>query len=73
MNSIVMRLAPHERRVVVEAFELDEKIKKLDDFLKSGKADALSASAKGLLVNQLASMRTYMDILDTRLSSFELD
>lgn len=59
-----------KERVVTEKAELDEKIDKLDEFLKSG-AWCICVDQKGLLESQLDVMKAYSHILAKRLAPAE--
>lgn len=60
-------LAPHQQRVVEEARELDEKIDKLDAFLRTEKAAAIDGTEKTLLGSQLMAMKVYSNFLHARI------
>lgn len=71
MKSKAMNLAPHERRVVVEAFDLDDKLTKLCAFRSSEKFKNLPIDVADQLNRQADIMGEYLNILDERLASFE--
>ena len=54
-------------RLVTEKEELEEKLRKLNDFNKSEKADGIDPIQKSLLVVQAGSMYTYLECLKARL------
>ena len=60
----------HQKRVVEEKKELDEKRAKLTDFMHGDIYAALSAVDQGLLMVQLVAMHTYSDALGRRIESF---
>lgn len=63
-------MQPHEERVVTEKTELDSKIAKLTDFLKSDVFSRLDDNEKLLLRLQASAMVMYSAILETRIESF---
>ena len=73
MKSTVMKLAPHEQRVVVEAFELNEKLGKLRAFQSSDMFKSLTDEAVDQLNRQADVMAEYLSVLDERLHSFEVN
>ncbi len=54
-------------RLVTEKEELEEKLKKLNDFNQSEKADKIGTIQKSLLVVQAGAMYTYLECLKARL------
>ena len=54
-------------RLVTEKEELEEKLKKLNDFNQNEKADKIDAIQKSLLVVQAGAMYTYLECLKARL------
>lgn len=59
---------PHIQRIVDEAEELNEKIKKLDAFIKDNPIfKEQSAIDQQLMKRQLTVMEEYLEILDMRL------
>lgn len=66
-----MELKPHEKRVIDEKTELDDKIVKLDVFVNSESfADLCDYSECCRLINQLYIMNRYSDILSDRIAAF---
>ena len=65
MNNIY---PPHIQRIIDEAGELNEKIKKLDAFIKDNPIfKEQSAIDQQLMKRQLTVMKEYLEILDMRL------
>ena len=64
MSDFIERLNEEQR-------ELNEKVDKLHAFLYSDKIDKASAYQQDLLRIQLYAMRTYLDILSTRINDLE--
>lgn len=62
-------MKPHEERV--EKSDLDEKISKLNVFIKSDVYSKLSRIDKNLLSGQCRIMETYSNILYMRIERFE--
>ena len=60
----------HQERVVTEKAELDEKIEKLDAFLKGTIYLSLSEEEQFLLRKQLALMQEYAATLGQRIAAF---
>lgn len=56
-------------RLIIEQMELKERIRKINEFLKSDKFSALSETEKNLLKMQGNAMRAYLDILKKRLNN----
>lgn len=67
-----MSLLPHQQRVVDEKKELDDKILKLDTFIKNeqGPFISLSTEEQDRLRRQFTAMKSYTDILDERIQAF---
>lgn len=63
-------LKPHEQRVVAEKAELDEKIAKLQAFIKSEAGLSIPAIEHGLLRQQAEAMESYSWILGVRIRRF---
>jgi hypothetical protein len=59
-----------QQRVIDEKTELDGKIRRLDAFLKTDKAQNLPPGENPRMTRQLAVMREYRDILEERISDF---
>lgn len=55
------------KRMKVEKSELDEKIKKLDNFLKSGPTECIDTYELKVMHEQLWAMKLYFSSLDRRL------
>lgn len=61
----------HEKRVINEKLDLDEKIKKLEAFLRNQEAsEGLSKVERGLMMMQLIAMETYSSVLEERINGF---
>lgn len=60
----------HEERVVVEQNELNDKISKLSEFIKSDFFSTLDTENKNLLTEQLEIMQKYSDVLIKRINLF---
>lgn len=58
-------------RVIVEAFELGDKVEKLNNFIKSDKFDILPDEQGELLLSQLGAMQEYEKVLIERIGGFE--
>ena len=54
-------------RLVTEKEELEEKLRKLNDFNQSEKANQIDPIQKSLLVVQAGAMYTYLECLKARL------
>lgn len=67
-------MAPHEERVVAEKKELDDRLKKLHDFVLGGNKNfhELKQRDKDLLRAQLQVMDRYSEILEERIARFSL-
>ncbi|WP_222166860.1 crAss001_48 related protein [Edaphocola aurantiacus] len=63
-------LLPHQQRVVTERIELDEKLHKLSQFLKTDIFQNLHSIEQELLTNQFNAMSEYSTILADRISLF---
>ena len=64
-------MLPHEERVLLEKKELDEKIMKLNTFIKDSKIfQDLSEDDKDLLEHQRVVMEDYSSILGQRIEKF---
>ena len=63
-----MELQPHQQRVVDEAEQLDDKIAKLEVFLKSDKVSLVDGHEVTLLGSQLHAMKTYSAFLHARIT-----
>lgn len=61
---------PHERRVIHERIELDEKIGRLRDFIGTEVFDKLSEREQCLLRKQIIAMDEYSHILHLRIVAF---
>lgn len=65
-----MSQSPHQNRVIVEAEELEDKLRKLAEFLKSPKFSELTAIEQELLSAQALVMTEYLSILNERINLF---
>lgn len=63
-------MQPHEQRVIDEQAELEDKLRRLNDFTKVSTFDLLDSEEKTLLRMQLEVMRTYSSILGLRIARF---
>lgn len=61
---------PHQQRVVDEKAELDERLAKLDAFLKTGTFKSLRDEEQILLDRQAVAMRILSGILRERIALF---
>lgn len=68
---VAANLQPHQLRVVVEAAELADKIKKLEAFCKTELYDGLPADECAYLDAQLDAMTVYHDVLLGRIVAFK--
>ncbi len=68
-HQIVKYLDPNEQRVLQENIDLEEKITKLDNFLKTDFCKDLSFTDQLLLRAQLDSMQSYNTILRIRIQN----
>lgn len=66
-----MSLQPHQERVVQEKKELDEKIEKLQAFLKTEKFNDIDIDEQERLDDQLDVMQEYSTILLARIEAFQ--
>ena len=66
-------MSPHMGRVVLEKEGLDEKRRKLGDFLGNDVFNKLPASEQRLLIDQSIAMKSYSDILSHRISLVQSD
>lgn len=61
----------YQKRVVEEKAELDEKLSKLTDFVRSDFfSEEVNALEQARLVNQRKAMQSYSDILGERIAAF---
>lgn len=60
-------LQAHFERMVVEKVELQEKVKKLLDFVNTKIYQDLDTQTKGLLAIQGRAMQTYLECLELRI------
>lgn len=60
-------MEPHVERMVVEKVELEEKVKKLLDFVNTPIYQELDEQTKGLLAIQGRAMQTYLECLQLRI------
>lgn len=63
--------SPYQQRVINERTELNEKLKKLNDFLKCSYFSELSSTIQSLLLVQSSVMSAYSQILTARIDLFE--
>jgi hypothetical protein len=63
----VMNVKAHLERMVVEKVELEEKVKKLLDFVNNPIYQELDEQTKGLLAIQGRAMQTYLECLELRI------
>lgn len=64
-------MQPHQQRVIDEKKELDIKLDKLTDFLKSERSKTVSLPDIELLVKQQDVMSEYSSILARRIVNFK--
>lgn len=64
-------MQPHEQQVVDEQAELEDKLRRLNDFTKVITFDLLDSEEKTLIRMQLEVMRTYSSILGLRIARFK--
>lgn len=64
-------MQPHEQQVVDEQAELEDKLRRLNDFTKVSTFDLLDSEEKTLIRMQLEVMRTYSSILGLRIARFK--
>jgi len=72
MNKIAEKeYAPHQQRVIDEADELNDKVVKLNDFIRNNDFfKTLEVEEQLRMTKQLAFMESYLDILNQRIHSF---
>jgi hypothetical protein len=63
-------MQPHQERVVVEAKELDDKMTKLREFVRSETYKTLKTTDGDLLRDQYFAMEKYHAILQRRIARF---
>ena len=56
-----------ESRLIEEQAQLEEKLKKLNDFIQNEKVNAIDPVQKSLLLVQAGAMHTYNECLKARL------
>jgi hypothetical protein len=61
----------YQERVVAERKELESKIDKLDNFIKSDAYNKLGDIDRVLLVRQLSAMNMYSNVLQERIDYFK--
>ena len=66
-------MEPYQERVIAEKMELDEKIQKLDSFIKNPESSfsLLSEAERTRLIIQRYLMRRYSEILTARILFFK--
>ena len=67
---VEVRLEPHQERVVDEKRQLDEKIEKLTDFLRTPQAVDVPSAEVERLLSQLGIMHLYSRVLRDRIRHF---
>lgn len=62
-------------RLLCELFDVEERLAKLEAFLRDGGAEAagVTGAARDLLVEQRVVMRAYLDVLNRRVAAAGLD
>lgn len=61
---------PHFERMVDERFVLNDRVSKLDTFIKSNGFNNLSKEEQALMEKQLPFMQGHLDILDQRIQYY---
>jgi hypothetical protein len=70
-DEVDQEMLPHQKRVVQEKAELDEKVAKLDAFIAESETfKGLPADEKKRLLRQLVYMESYSAILAQRIAAF---
>tara|TARA_B100002049_G_C16053254_1_gene364521 strand:+ start:683 stop:946 length:264 start_codon:yes stop_codon:yes gene_type:complete len=64
--SIFNEFSDHMKRVHKELEELEVKLEKLSQFVRSDAFDSLDGTSKVLLIRQAKAMAEYIEILNTR-------
>lgn len=64
-------LLPYQERVVIEKQELDDKIDKLEAFLRSENYQGVDLLNQQLMMQQLGIMLAYSSILSRRIETFQ--
>ena len=67
INLMEKTIQPHVERMIVEKAELEDKVKKLLDFINTQRFQDLDTQTKGLLAIQGRSMQTYLECLELRI------
>lgn len=65
-----MKLHPYQQRVIQEKSDLDDKLSKLDAFVRTDLFVSLSAEERRRLYRQLSLMEQYSSILGERIAAF---
>lgn len=63
-------MQPYQQRVVNEKSKLDEKIKKLSEFIESNHFARVDQDEQVRMRQQLRAMQTYSDVLYDRIDAF---
>lgn len=61
---------PHFERMVDERFVLNDRVSKLDTFIKSNGFNNLSKEEQALMEKQLPFMQGHLDVLDQRIQYY---
>lgn len=69
-NVHVVEMPPWQARVVQEAVDLQHRIHRLDEFLRSDEFSARPVAERELLVRQRGIMQEYRDVLGKRIATF---
>ena len=64
-------LLPHQQRVIDEKAELDDRLYKLNVFIRTDQCLGLSFDERTLLARQALTMTQYSQILGERIESFK--
>lgn len=60
----------YQKRVIEEKSDLDEKIKRLEEFVNADSFSELSSSEQGLIMVQHEAMHHYSGVLERRIELF---
>ena len=71
MNPQIKLMTDFKTRLIDEAAQLEEKLDKLDSFIKSDKFNAIDDVQKALLHVQATAMNTYLQCLKERLERLQ--
>lgn len=61
---------PHEQRVIEERYELEAKLEKLNEFMKTDIFNGLPSQQRLLMSAQSSAMANYANILASRIDLF---